>query len=80
MVVRIERDKGGHEVCDFNEARRRGRGGCSRSDPSSCSGGAASSSVTAAEASKPRPSSSSTGGGAVNEYKDNSWRSVIVRI
>lgn len=80
--MRIERERGGHDVCDFREAMRRGCWGCSGDDVErSCSWtGPVGSSVDTNGVFGSRFSSVSVGGAAVNEYKESSWLSVMVRI
>lgn len=86
VVVRIERDKGGQDVCDFREARRRGWRVFS-ADGGAVVFGSLASKVSVRNSCSCAVSSSSASefpslaiiGAAVNEYRDNSWPSVMVR-
>lgn len=94
--MRIERDRGGHEVWLLREARSRGCDGCSSNGAGTGPGcfralgssagadessrdSSSSSTATAAGVLETRDPPSFIGGATVNEYKDKSWPSVIVR-
>ena len=76
-VVRMERERGGQEVCDLREARSRGLvdGSCDEDLVIFGSGGA----VGVSSSSSKSLTIHGWGGSAVNEYNDRSCDSVIVR-
>ena len=76
-VVRMERERGGQEVCDLREARSRGLvdGSCDKDSVTSGTGRFIELSSSSSRSSR----ISGWGGDAVNEYNDRSWDSVIVR-